>query len=90
MRKSRFTVEQMMAIVKQAESGLKAVEICRQHGISEATFYLWKSRLSTSDCGSAVRQRLEHLEDENSKLKRIVADLTLDNTRLKDRLARYS
>lgn len=90
MRKSRFTVDQMQSIVKQAESGLKTIDICRQHGISEATFYHWKSRLSTSDGGSAVRQRLERLEDENSKLKRIVADLTLDNTRLKDQLGRHS
>ncbi len=77
MKRSRFTEEQIAAILKQGEAGMKTAELCRQNGISEATYYNWKAKyggLAVSDV-----QRLKRLEEENGKLKRIVADLTLDN-----------
>ena len=85
MKKTRFTEEQIAAILKQSEAGMKTADLCRQHGISEATFYNWKAKYG----GMAVPdvQKLKRLEDENGKLKRIVADLTLDNTVLKDLLS---
>ena len=82
MRKSRFTEEQIVAIVKLVEAGQKVSDVCRQHGISEATVYRWKSRyggLETSEL-----RRLKQLEDENRRLKQLVADLSLDNAMLKD------
>lgn len=86
MKKTRFTEEQIAAILKQSEAGMKTADLCRQNGISEATFYNWKAKYG----GLAVTdvQKLKRLEDENSKLKRIVADLTLDNTVLKDLLSK--
>jgi putative transposase len=86
MKRSRFTEEQIAAILKQGEAGMKTVELCRQNGISEATYYNWKAKyggLAVSDV-----QRLKRLEEENGKLKRIVADLTLDNVVLKDLLSK--
>ncbi len=86
MKRSRFTEEQIVAILKQGEAGMKTVELCRQSGISEATYYNWKAKyggLAVSDV-----QRLKRLEEENSKLKRVVADLTLDNVVLKDLLGK--
>ena len=86
MKKSRFTEEQIVAVLKQSEAGLKTAEVCRQNGISEATFYNWKAKyggMTASDL-----QKLKRLEEENGKLKRIVADLTLDNTVLKDLLTK--
>jgi putative transposase len=86
MKKTRFTEEQIAAILKQSEAGMKTADLCRQNGISEATFYNWKAKYG----GMAVPdvQKLKRLEDENGKLKRIVADLTLDNTVLKDLLSK--
>jgi putative transposase len=86
MKKTRFTEEQIAAILKQGEAGMKTADLCRQNGISEATFYNWKAKYG----GMAVPdvQKLKRLEDENGKLKRIVADLTLDNTVLKDLLSK--
>ena len=86
MKKTRFTEEQIAAILKQSEAGMKTADLCRQHGISEATFYNWKAKYG----GMAVPdvQKLKRLEDENGKLKRIVADLTVDNTVLKDLLSK--
>jgi putative transposase len=86
MKKSRYTEEQIAAILKQGEAGMKTGDLCRQHGISEATFYNWKAKyggMSVSDV-----QKLKRLEDENSKLKRVVADLTLDNVVLKDLISK--
>ena len=86
MKRSRFTEEQIAAILKQGEAGMKTAELCRQNGISEATYYNWKAKyggLAVSDV-----QRLKCLEEENGKLKRIVADLTLDNVVLKDLISK--
>lgn len=76
----------MAGILKQGEAGLKTSELCRQHGISEATYYNWKAKYG----GLAVTdvQKLKRLEEENAKLKRVVADLTLDNVVLKDLLSK--
>ena len=76
MKRTRFTEEQIVAILKQSEAGLKTAEICRQNGISEATFYNWKAKYG--GMGVSDVQKLKRLEDENAKLKRVVADLTLD------------
>lgn len=86
MKRTRFTEEQIVAILKQGEAGLKTAELCRQNGISEATVYNWKAKYG----GMAVSdvQKLKRLEEENAKLKRVVADLTLDNVVLKDLLSK--
>src|SRR5215813_11171376 len=82
MRKSQFSEEQIIGILRLAEAGQSVAEVCRQHGISEGTYYRWKAQYG----GLEVNQlrRLRHLEEENRRLKQIVADLTLDNTALKD------
>jgi putative transposase len=86
MRQSRFTEEQIIGVLKQAEVGIKTAEICRQHGISSATFYKWKGKYGGLEVSEA--RRLRQLEDENRRLKQIVADLTLDNQALKTVLAK--
>lgn len=82
MKRTTFTEEQIVAILKQSEVGMKTAEVCRQNGISEATFYNRKAKYDGM-AGSDV-QKLKRLEEENAKLKRVVADLTLDNVVLKD------
>jgi putative transposase len=82
MKKSRFTETQIVSILKQQEAGLSVKDICREHGLSEATFYNWKSKYGGMEA-SDVR-RLKELEDENSRLKKMYADLALDNRILKD------
>ena len=81
MKKSRYTEEQIIGILKQHEAGVKAADLCREHGISEATFYNWKSKYGGMDVSEA--QRLRQMEDENRRLKALVADLSLDREALK-------
>jgi putative transposase len=80
--KQRFSEEQIISILKQQESGIATGELCRQHNISSATFYKWKSKFGGMSVNEA--QRLKQLEAENAKLKRIVADQALDIVALKD------
>ena len=82
MKNSRFSEEQIIGILKQSEAGAKTNELCRQHGISAATFYGWRSKYGGLEVSEA--RRLRQLEEENGKLKRIVADQALDITMLKD------
>ena len=82
MKKSRFTESQIVAILHEADSGMKVREICRKHGISDATFYNWKSKYG----GMSVSElkRMKELEAENARLKRMYADLALENQAMKD------
>ena len=82
MKNSRFSEEQIIDILKQSEAGAKTSDICRQHGISAATFYTWRSKYGGMDVSEA--KRLKQLEEENAKLKRIVAEQALDIRMLKD------
>ncbi len=82
MRTSQFSEKQILDILKQVDAGQKVGEVCRAHGISEGTYYRWKAKYGGVDASQL--QRLRQLEDENGRLKRIVADLTRDNTALKD------
>jgi putative transposase len=86
MRQSHFTEEQIIGVLKQGEGGMKTAEICRQQGISSATYYKWKAKYGGLEVSEA--RRLRQLEDENRRLKQIVADLTLDNQALKTVLAK--
>ena len=81
MRKSRFTEAQIIGMIKEQEAGLPAAELCRRHGLSPATFYKLKAKYGGMDLSAA--KRLKQFEDENSKLKRLVADVMLDNVVLK-------
>ena len=82
MKKARFSEEQITYALKQAESGKPVGEVCRQLGVSEQSFYRWKKKYE--GMGVAELRRLRQLEEENRKLKRIVADLTLDKHMLQD------
>lgn len=82
----RYTEEQIIAVLKESESGLKTAEICRKHGISDATYYKWKAKYAGLEVSDL--RKMKALEEENSKLKRIVADLSLDNRALKDVLSK--
>ena len=86
MRKARFTEEQISFAIRQAESGTPVVEICRKIGVSEQTFYRWKRKYV--GMGVAELRRIRHLEEENRKLKRIVADLSLDKHMLQEVLSK--
>jgi len=81
MKKSRYTEEQIIRILKQHEAGVKTADVCREHGISTATFYGWKSKYGGMDVSEA--QRLKALEDENRRLKLLVAELSLHGEALK-------
>lgn len=86
MRKSRFTEEQIIAILAEQERGVPTVDVCRKHGISSPTFYKWKAKYGGLDITDA--RKLKTLETENSRLKRMLADAMLDNVVLKDLLGK--
>ncbi len=86
MKKRRFSEEQIINILKQAEAGMKIVDVCREYGISDATFYTWRSKYSGMTVSDL--KRLRQLEEENSRLKRLVADQALDIVMLKDVLGK--
>jgi putative transposase len=82
MRKSRFSEEQIIGILREQEAGRPTGDVCRKHGISGGTFYKWKSKFGGMDVSDA--KRLKSLEDENAKLKKLLAETMLDNAILKD------
>jgi putative transposase len=86
MKRSRFTEEQIVAILKEHELGAKAADLARKHGISEATLYNWKAKYGGLTVSEA--KRLKSLEDENTKLKKLLADTMLDNAALKELLSK--
>ena len=86
MKRKRHSEEQIVAILKEHEAGVKTADLCRKHGISEQTFYNWKAKYGGLTVSEA--KRLKSLEDENGKLKKLLADAMLDNSALKDLLAK--
>lgn len=86
MKPRRFTEEQIIGILKQAQAGMKIVDLCRQHGISDATFYTWRSKYGGMEVSEA--KRLKQLEDENKRLKQMLADAMLENKAIKDVLSK--
>jgi len=86
MKRSRFTEEQIIAILREQEAGAKTAEVCRKHGVSEAAFYKWKAKYDGLEVSEA--RRLKALEAENAKLKKLLAEAMLDNAMLRDVAAR--
>jgi putative transposase len=86
MKSKRFTEEQIIGILKQAQAGMKIVDLCRIHGISDATFYNWRTKYGGMEVSDA--KRLKQLEDENRKLKHMLADTLLENKAIKDVLSK--
>lgn len=81
MKKTRYSEDQIIGILKEAEAGLPVIELCRKYGISDATYYNWKAKYGGMTVSDA--KKVKQLEDENRRLKQIVADLSLDNQALK-------
>lgn len=86
MKRSRFSEEQIIGILKEHRAGMSAAELCRKHGISDATFYTWRSKYGGMEVSDA--KRLKAMEDENRKLKKLLAEQMLDNATLKEMLAK--
>jgi putative transposase len=86
MKGSRFSEEQIIGVLREHEAGAKAEEVCRRHGISSATFYKWKAKYGGLEVSEA--RRLKSLEDENRRLKKLLAESMLDNAALKDLLGK--
>lgn len=86
MKGKRFSEEQIIGVLKEAQAGVKTADLCRRHGITEQTFYRWKSKYGGAEVSEM--RRLRQLEDENRKLKHLVAELTLDNRALKEVLGK--
>jgi putative transposase len=86
MKRSRYSEEQIIGILKEQEAGIPVAELCRKHGVSDASIYKWKAKFGGMDASEA--KRLRALEDENAKLKRMLADAMLDNAALKDLLGK--
>jgi putative transposase len=86
MKGSRFSEEQIIAVLREHEAGAKTEEVCRRHGISSATFYKWKAKYGGMEASEA--KRLKGLEDENRRLKKLLAEAMLDNAALKDLLGK--
>lgn len=86
MKKSKFTEEQILYAIRQAETGISVAEVCRKMGISDATYYTWKKKYG--GLGLSELRRLKQLEEENRQLKKLVADLSLDKQMLQDVLSK--
>jgi len=86
MKRSRFTEEQIIGILKEHEAGVPVADLCRKHGVSNASLYKWKAKYGGMDVSEA--RKLKALEDENARLKKLLADAMLDNSALKDLLGK--